>query len=97
MKKEQPLSHQEKLYRENEEYNKKNQDEVKIKVDKAAKFRKENGYSLTMSKLMAKYGCKTVEEYRIVRKENKAKLKKAPKAPKAAPVPVNDQQQKRKK
>lgn len=96
MKKEQPLSHTEKVYLENEEFMKNNQDEVKVKVDKAAAFRKEHGYSRTMQKLMDKYNCSTPAEYALVRKENKLKNKKAPKAPKAAPAPVQKNQPRKK-
>ena len=68
-----PLSHTEKMYLENEEFNKKNQEEVIIPKApnwKAIAFRKENGYSRTMGKLMEKYNCKTVEEYRVIRKKH---------------------------
>jgi hypothetical protein len=34
-------------------------------------FRKEHGYSRTMSKLMNKYNCSTVEEYRKIRKSRR--------------------------
>jgi len=85
MKKEQ-LSHAEKLFLENEEYNKKNQDRVEIKVNKAEAFLKKNGYTLTTAKLMEKYGCKTVEEYRIKRKEVKAAQPKKAKREKAVKV-----------
>ena len=65
-----PKSHAEKVWEEEQEFLKNNQEEVIIKVDKAKKFRSENGYSLTMSKLMEKWGCKTVEEYREVRRKH---------------------------
>ena len=87
--KNQTLSHAEKLYLENEEYNKKNQDRVEVKGNKAEAFKKKHGYSLTMSKLMEKYGCKTIEDYRLKRKEVKAaqpKKTKTVKAPKVVPV-----------
>jgi hypothetical protein len=50
---------------------------------KSEEFKKKNGYSLTTSKLMKKYSVETIEEYRLVRRENKAKFKKlSQKAPK---------------
>lgn len=89
------LNHTEKAYFEDLEFQKANQEEVKgPQVSKAVKFKKTNGYSLTMSKLMTKYNCSTIEQYREVRKENKKKKPvAATKSPAAAP---NKQQQKKK-
>jgi Mor family transcriptional regulator len=42
--------------------------------NKANLFREKHGYSLTMDKLLKKYKCKTVDEYRVIRKENKKRL-----------------------
>jgi hypothetical protein len=49
------------------------QEEVaqKPKAEKAKKFRKEFGYSLTMSKLMKKWNCQTPEAYRKLRNKHK--------------------------
>jgi len=68
------------------------------KVDKAQLFKKNHGRSQTMDKLMKKYGCKTVEEYRAVRKENKKAIKAAeqPKAPKKSSAPAPSLQKKKK-
>ena len=66
------------------------QSEVKRPQEsKAEAFRKKHGYSLTMSKLMEKYGCRTLEEYRKLRQENrkKAQSSRPEKAPKKAPAP----------
>jgi hypothetical protein len=42
-----------------------------------------------MSKLMDKYGCRSLEEYRALRKDNrkKAQASRPEKAPKKAPAP----------
>lgn len=71
MKNQNQESFTEKVWREEQEFLKNNQEEVVKKVDKAAAHRKEHGFSRTMAKLMEKYDCKTVEEYRVVRKANK--------------------------
>jgi hypothetical protein len=78
------LSHTEKLYLENEEFNKNNQEEVEVKVDKAAKFRKENGYSITMDKLMKKWNCESVEAYRALRRKHQKENYIGPKREKKA-------------
>lgn len=52
------------------------------KKTKGQIFKEKHGYSLTMKRNMKKYGVTTVEEYRVIRKENKKKRKKA----KAVPV-----------
>ena len=41
------------------------------KKNKAADFRKAYGYSLTMSKLMKKWGCATPEAYRALRRKHR--------------------------
>lgn len=68
------------------------------KVDKAQLFRAKHGRSQTMDKLMKKYGCKTVDEYRAIRKENKKAALAAlqSKAPKKAPAPAPSPQKKKK-
>ena len=70
------LSVTERRYQENEEYNAANVEEIRIKKNKAAAFRKEHGYSLTFAKLMKKYNCATADEWRTLRnareKERKA-------------------------
>ena len=54
--------------------------------------------SQTMLKLMKKYNCKTIEEYRAIRKENKKARKKVsePKVKAKAPVPVPASKKKKK-
>jgi len=44
---------------------------IATKVGPAVVFKLKHGYSKTMSKLMKKYNCKSVEEYRIIRKRNR--------------------------
>jgi len=70
------LSLAERRYAENEEYNAANVEEIRIKKNKAAEFRKEHGYSLTFAKLMKANGCATADEWRTLRnareKERKA-------------------------
>ena len=65
------------------------QTEAKPRESKAEAFRKKHGYSLTMSKLMDRYGCRSLEEYRALRKDNrkKAQASRPEKAPKKAPAP----------
>ena len=41
------------------------------KENKALAFKRKHGYSITFSKLMAKYNCKTPEEYRALRRASK--------------------------
>jgi len=67
------------------------------KVDKAQLFKQKHGRSLTMDKLMKKHGCKTVEEYRAIRKENKKAIKAAeqPKATKKSSAPIPSSQKKK--
>ena len=71
------LSVAERRYQENEEFNVANVEEIRIKKNKAADFRKANGYSLTFAKLMKANGCATADEWRTLRnareKERKAK------------------------
>jgi hypothetical protein len=73
MKPNNQLSATEKRYLENEEFNKLNVDEVPVekKKSKAEVFRKANGFSLTMSKLMIKWKCATVDAYRAIRRQHK--------------------------
>lgn len=86
----QDLSHTEKLYLENQEYEKKNIEEVKKKVKKAEIFRKEHGYSLTMSKLMKKWGCATPEEWRILRNKHEKENYVGPKKEKKAKLEASN-------
>lgn len=65
------LSVSERRYLENEEFNKQNVEEIRIRKNKAADFRKENGYSLTFAKLMEKWNCATADEWRELRKKHK--------------------------
>jgi hypothetical protein len=44
---------------------------IESRIDGSVKFRLKHGYSKTMFKLMQKYGCKSVEEYRLIRKANR--------------------------
>lgn len=71
------LSLAERRYAENEEFNAANVEEIRIKKNKAADFRKEHGYSLTFAKLMKANNCATADEWRTLRnareKERKAK------------------------
>lgn len=73
MKPNNQLSDSEKRYIENEEFNRLNVDAVPVekKKSKAEVFRKENGFSLTMSKLMKKWKCYTVDAYRVIRRQHK--------------------------
>jgi hypothetical protein len=69
----------------------------KPRENKAKAFQEKHGYSLTMSRLMEKYGCRTLEEYRAMRKENrkKAKASKPEKVVKKAPTPPPSQKKKK--
>lgn len=42
-----------------------------IEKSKGQLFKERYGYSKTMKRLMNKYNCKTVEEYRIIRRSKK--------------------------
>jgi hypothetical protein len=94
MKPDNTISFTERNYLENEEFNKKNQDEVIIKVSKAVVFKKAHGYSLTFSKLMKKWNCSTPDAWRELRrqhkKENYIGPKREKKAVEAAPVQNNN-------
>lgn len=61
-------------------------------------FKEKHGYSITTSKLMKKYNCNTLQEYRVIRKKNKRERAKSiiPKAPatKANVKPVNNHKRK---
>jgi len=48
---------------------------IEDRVSNAVKFKLKHGYSKTMGKLMKKYNCNTVEEYRLVRKLNRLNTK----------------------
>ena len=48
---------------------------IEDRVSSAIKFKLKHGYSKTMGKLMKKYNCKTIEEYRNVRKLNRLERK----------------------
>lgn len=50
---------------------------TKKKLTPGQLFKQQHGYSRTMAKLMKKYGCETVEGYRLIRRENKLAAKKA--------------------
>jgi hypothetical protein len=89
-------SHTEKLWEQEQEFLRNNQENVTVKVNKAEAFRKAYGYSRTMSKLMDKHGCKTVEEYREIRKAARKARKKTPKVKKVAPVVAQKQPQRKK-
>ena len=65
------LSLAERRYLENEEFNKANVEEIRIRKDQAAAHRKEYGYSLTFAKLMKKHNCATADEWRALRKKHK--------------------------
>lgn len=92
MKPNNELSTSEKLYLENEEFNKQNVDEIKIKGSKATAFRKANGFSLTFDKLMKKWNCATADEWRALRKQHKKEgyigPKKEKKPVESAPAPT---------
>jgi hypothetical protein len=73
------LSLAERRYLENEEFNKQNTDAVRPSKNKAAEFRKANGYSLTFAKLMKKWGCATPDEWRALRKKHQKEKYVGPK------------------
>lgn len=66
-----PLSVSERRFLENEEFNKQNVDEIRIRKNQAEAHRKEFGYSLTFAKLMKKWNCATADEWRELRKKHK--------------------------
>ena len=76
-KRKEELSLAERRYLENEEFNKQNVEEIRVRKDQAAAHRKQFGYSLTFAKLMKKYNCATADEWRTLRnqreRENKSK------------------------
>ena len=76
-KRKEELSLAERRYLENEEFNKQNVEEIRVRKDQAAAHRKKFGYSLTFAKLMKKYNCSTADEWRTLRnqreRENKSK------------------------
>ena len=91
------LSYTEQEYLKEQEFLKNNQEEVLIKVSKAKTFKIANGYSLTMSKLMAKWNCSTPDDYRRVRTKHRKENYVGPrKVKKIAPV-VLDESHKEKK
>ena len=75
-------SHAERVWEEEQEFLKNNQAEVLQPKKNGEKFRKEHGYSLTMSKLMEKWNCKTPDEYRVIRKKHKKENYIGPTKPK---------------
>lgn len=69
--------------------------EVK-KESNATIFKKKHGYSVTFSKLMVKYSCKTPADYRALRKINRKNKTKTKTVSKPS-VPVSAQTSKNKK
>jgi hypothetical protein len=69
---------------------------MESQINKAQLFRKKYGHSQTMDKLMKKYKCKTVDEYRAIRKENKKVLKAVKTVSQPKKVPVLSSQKKKK-
>jgi len=99
MKTNAPVSLAERRYLENEEFNKANVEEVKQVKNKAATFRKANGYSLTFFKLMNKWSCSTPDEWRALRKKHKKENYIGPKRekkPVETPVVTNTKWDKKK-
>lgn len=87
----------EKEYLKEQDFLSKNVEEIIIKVKKADIFRKANGFSLTMSKLMAKWNCSTPEDYRRVRAKHKKENYVGPRKPKKIVAPVVEEPRKEKK
>lgn len=74
-KRKEELSLAERRYLENEEFNKQNVEEIRVRKDQAAAHRKQFGYSLTFAKLMKKYNCATADEWRTLRNQRERERK----------------------
>ena len=44
---------------------------IESRISNGVKFKHKHGHSKTKQKLIIKYGCKSVEEYRLIRKANR--------------------------